>query len=455
MSDQLLAFYGDDITGSTDAMDALSRAGIETVLYLDPPDQAAVDAEFAEAQAVGVAGTSRSMTPTEMNETLPETFAILSKLDVPIVHYKICSTFDSAPDVGSIGHAIDIAADTFDAESIPVVPAAPALGRYVVFGNMFAADEDGVYRLDRHPTMSEHPVTPIDESDLQRHLSEQTDRSMALVDVLGLDDNPDAALDDVLADDSEIVFFDTFDDDHQETVGKLVWDHYAKGMDSTAFAVGSSGFEYAMTDHWASAEVTEETPDFNPLPPVDQLLVMSGSASPVTKTQIERALDAGFKGVRIDTVALIDPATAEEERERVERDILFALGAGESVVVYTALGPNDDVVDETEQRAAELPEAPDNVGRYVGTLMGELLRDLLQMEPLDRVCVAGGDTCGFVTPQLDIYALKSRFPLATGSPMCTAHADTERFDGLQIALKGGQLGGPNYLIRVRDGAAEW
>lgn len=463
MSDHLLAFYGDDITGSTDAMDALSRAGIRTVLFLDSPDPARIDAEFDDAQAIGVAGTSRSMTPAEMDETLPGIFRDLAALDVPIVHYKICSTFDSAPDVGSIGHAIDIAAGIFDTESIPVVPAAPALGRYVVFGNMFAADEDGVYRLDRHPTMSEHPVTPMDESDLRRHLSEQTDRSMGLVDVRGLEGEPDGQLERTLAEDPEIVFFDTLDEEDQRTVGRLVWEQYAQsdsgpdlGSDpSPAFAVGSSGFEYALTDHWAAAGVADETPQFDPLPAVDQLLVMSGSASPVTKTQIETALDAGFTGIRIDTAALVDPATASDERDRLMDEARSALHSGESVLLYTALGPNDGAVEETERRAAAIDDAPENLGRYIGTQQGELLRELLEDVPLDRVCVAGGDTCGHVTPQLDIYALQTRFPLAPGSPLCRAHAHTARFDGIEISLKGGQLGGEDYFVRARDGAENW
>ncbi|WP_224450370.1 four-carbon acid sugar kinase family protein [Haloprofundus salilacus] len=450
----LLAFYGDDITGSTDAMDALSRAGIETVLFLDPPERSMVKREFGDAQAVGVAGTSRSMTPAEMDEALPSVFEQLAKLPVPIVHYKVCSTFDSAPEIGSIGRAIDAAADAFETESVPVVPAAPALGRYVVFGNMFAADEDGVYRLDRHPTMSEHPVTPMDESDLCRHLAEQTDRSMGLVDVLGLQADPEASLADVREDDPSIVFFDTLNEDQQATVGRLVWEEYAEATESTAFAVGSSGFEYAMTEYWATAGIADETPAFETLDPVDRLLVVSGSASPVTKTQIETALAAGFTGVRIDTAAVVDPAT-DDERERVRDEVLSALRSGDSVVAYTALGPGDDAVAETKARADELTDAPQDVGRYIGRQQGELLRELLEAEPLDRVCVAGGDTCGYVTPHLDVYALRSRFPLAPGSPICTAHATTERFDGLEIALKSGQLGGPNFFVRSRDGASEW
>lgn len=455
MSERLLAFYGDDITGSTDAMDALSRAGIETVLFLDPPSQMAVEAEFDDVQAVGIAGTSRSMTPEEMDETLPQVFRDLSELDVPLVHYKICSTFDSSPDIGSIGHAIDIAADAFDAESIPIVPAAPALGRYVVFGNMFARDEDGVYRLDYHPTMSEHPVTPMDESDLQRHLAEQTDRSMVLVDVLALKSDPDEQLASVLKTDPEIVFFDTLEEEDQQTVGRLVWEAYAQTDPDPAFAVGSSGLEYALSDYWESVGIIDRSAQFDPLSPVDHLLVVSGSASPVTETQISRALATGFTGVRIDTAALIDPQIADEERQRVCRKALDALRDGESVILYTALGPDDDAIEATERRAGELSDGPKNIGRYVGTQQGELLRELLEAVDLDRVCIAGGDTCGYVTSQLDVYALQSRFPLTPGSPVCLAHARTDPFDGLEIALKGGQLGDKDYFVRARDGVDDW
>ena len=33
----LLAYYGDDFTGSTDAMEAMTAAGIPTILFLDSP----------------------------------------------------------------------------------------------------------------------------------------------------------------------------------------------------------------------------------------------------------------------------------------------------------------------------------------------------------------------------------------------------------------------------------
>ncbi|MBV5333578.1 four-carbon acid sugar kinase family protein, partial [bacterium] len=47
---------------------------------------------------------------------------------------------------------------------------APFLRRYVAFGNLFARAGDITYRLDRHPTMSNHPITPMTEGDLRLHL---------------------------------------------------------------------------------------------------------------------------------------------------------------------------------------------------------------------------------------------------------------------------------------------
>jgi uncharacterized protein YgbK (DUF1537 family) len=49
-----------------------------------------------------------------MDTHLPQAFRLLKSLAAPVVHYKVCSTFDSAQQVGSIGRAIDIAAELFE-----------------------------------------------------------------------------------------------------------------------------------------------------------------------------------------------------------------------------------------------------------------------------------------------------------------------------------------------------
>jgi len=166
----LLTFYGDDFTGSTDSMEVLSLGGVPAVLFLEPPDREML-ATFPKVRAVGLAGTSRSESPEWMDRELPGVFAALRALGAPICHYKTCSTFDSAPHVGSIGHAIEIGQATFGGRFVPLVIGAPALKRYTAFGNLFATFEGTSYRIDRHPVMRDHPVTPMDEGDMTRHLA--------------------------------------------------------------------------------------------------------------------------------------------------------------------------------------------------------------------------------------------------------------------------------------------
>src|SRR4029077_5810314 len=93
---------------------------------------------YHRLQAVGVAGMTRSMTPRAMERELKPAFAKLKALGAPHVHYKVCSTFDSTPAIGSIGRVIAVASEIFRAPFVPLVVGAPPLGRYCVFGNLFA-----------------------------------------------------------------------------------------------------------------------------------------------------------------------------------------------------------------------------------------------------------------------------------------------------------------------------
>src|SRR5689334_23686289 len=60
---------------------------------------------YQHVRAFGIAGDSRAMSPAEMDESLAGIFRSLHSHQPKIVHYKTCSTFDSSPEVGSIGRS--------------------------------------------------------------------------------------------------------------------------------------------------------------------------------------------------------------------------------------------------------------------------------------------------------------------------------------------------------------
>jgi 3-oxoisoapionate kinase len=76
----------------------------------------------------------------------------------------------------------------FPAPFIPLLVAAPALGTLHDFRSTLRAvwnrQRGAIHRLDRHPSISKHPVTPMTEADLRAHLAKQTQKRIALFDIL-------------------------------------------------------------------------------------------------------------------------------------------------------------------------------------------------------------------------------------------------------------------------------
>jgi 3-oxoisoapionate kinase len=457
MSDRLLlGFYGDDFTGSCDVMEALALGGVRTALFLEPPAPELLRERFSRLQAVGVAGVSRTMTPAQMDEILPRIFTHMAQLGAAIFHYKVCSTFDSSPEIGSIGRAIDIGTGVFNSRIVPLLVGAPSLKRYCLFGNLFATVGDETFRLDRHPTMSRHQVTPMRESDLRVHLSRQTEKRIALLDILSLTGSQTAVdrnLARLLESEPEILLFDTLDEARLEVAGGLIW---SQCTDATLFVAGSSGVEHALTAHWRKIGFTAELQQSSMPGAVQQIVVVSGSCSPVTGEQIEWAFENGFDGIEMDAARLIDldqPERMKAERAILKRKMLDVLASGRSAILYSALGPEDPKIEAMIRMARDCGLDLQRARERLAEQQGIVLRELLEATELRRVVIAGGDTSGHAARQLGIYALELLAPIAPGSPLCRASSSNSRFDGLEIALKGGQGGKADYFERVRLGSA--
>ncbi|MDN5567733.1 MAG: four-carbon acid sugar kinase family protein, partial [Paracoccus sp. (in: a-proteobacteria)] len=218
-----VAWLGDDFTGSAAVMEVLQFAGIASVLFTDVPSDELLD-RFADARGIGIATTARAHGPDWMRNNLPDLFAVLHGLSPDLLHYKICSTFDSAPNSGSIGAAINAALQIRPSVAVPLLTAAPQMRRYQAFGHLFAGTPDGVFRLDRHPVMAHHPVTPMTESDLLRHLSAQTDLPLGLIDLESLTD-AQPRLDALIAQGARILSIDSMEPVSEAAAGRLIWDN--------------------------------------------------------------------------------------------------------------------------------------------------------------------------------------------------------------------------------------
>jgi uncharacterized protein YgbK (DUF1537 family) len=446
----LLAYYGDDFTGSTDTMEVMAlKGGLPTVLFLTPPTPERL-ARFADRRGIGLAGIARAKSPAWMDAHLPGLLAPLFALGAPVTQYKVCSTFDSAPHVGSIGRAVDLALPRASETWSPMVVGAPQLRRWQAFGNLFAGVGDVRYRIDRHPTMSRHPVTPMREGDLSLHLAEQTRKRIAVIDLADLEAGGDAALARVRDAGAEIVMIDVADERSQIEAGRLIWENRGSGV----FSASSSGLQYALVAYWRAAGLLPaRLPDAPPIGPADRLLVVSGSCSPVTADQIRTAEARGFAGLRLDGIALADPARRDGEIARALAGAGRALDAGRHVVAYTAASPDDPAIAALAAACPGLGVTLDEAQERLGDALGIVASAMVRSRGLRRLVVAGGDTSGRVLAHLPIHAIEAASPLAAGSPLCRGYSDDPAFDGLELVMKGGQVGGPDLFVAATGGTA--
>jgi uncharacterized protein YgbK (DUF1537 family) len=418
-------WYGDDFTGATDTLATWAERGRRAMLFMGVPGPAQL-AAAGPLDAIGIAGATRSMTPEAAAAELDAAGRFFAAQGVEILHYKCCSTFDSAPHVGNVGAAVRTLRRHFSNPLVPFVGGQPNLGRYCVFGTLFAAAGAGgeVFRIDRHPTMSVHPVTPMGEADLRKHFAKQGLKRIGLIDYRAYEScNAAALLDACLVAKPDAILFDVVRAEDLPVLGRLIVQHAARGA---MLAVGPSSVAQALcaaSDEMSAADtlVAAKTQPVRDGP----VLALVGSLSPVTRAQVETA--RGYARIDVDPSRLIGDASYAKALHEKTRDLLRAR----------------HVMLVTDQPSAVPAHAQD-----VAAATGALLRAVTTEARLSRLIVAGGDTSSHAVSSLDIWGLSYRAPMGPGAPLCSIHSDDPGLDGLDIVLKGGQMGSPGFFETV-------
>jgi uncharacterized protein YgbK (DUF1537 family) len=439
-------WYGDDFTGASDTLATFASAGLRALLFLGVPSAQQLQAA-GPLDVLGIAGAARAMDPATMTEELEPVGRFAARLKVPVLHYKCCSTFDSSPDVGSLGAALRVLRPHVRNSFIPVVGGQPSLGRYCTFGNLFAAAGAGgeVYRIDRHPTMSRHPVTPMHEADLRRHLAAQGMADIGLIDFRLLDSADASALDNAVnvqagagTGDIDAVLFDVTRHAHLTSIGRAIWNCATR---APLLALGASSVAEALILHWrATGDLPAAVPTPSIAPAKGPVFLLAGSQSPVTAGQVADALAPGeatgpaYRGLTIDVAEIVQSPSA---LDAAAQNCAYLLNDGHSVLAQTGAVRDDGPPKLDVARAC-----------------GRLLAQVLERAPaIGRVGVAGGDTSSMAVDALGIWALGYVGTLSPGVTLARAHAEAPRMNGLELMLKGGQMGSLDLFRRLLTGTA--
>lgn len=430
------AWYGDDFTGASDTLATLAEAGLKALLFLDVPTAAQL-LKASSPDAIGIAGAARSMTSEQMRHALAPVAHFFRACGAPVVHYKCCSTFDSAPQTGSIGEAVSLLNRELGERPAIIIGGQPSLGRYCAFGQLFAAAEANgpVYRIDRHPTMSRHPVTPMTEADLKLHLERQGLAPITSFDLRAYESAPEnlgVALEARLANSqAQAVLMDVVRESQLGVIGGLIWQ---RALQAVQLCVGASSVAQALLDYWAIPRVMHSG---QVAPASGPVLVLAGSMSPLTARQITAA--RCYQRLTLDPRRLANSDAAYADN--VELQIISALRSGRHVLAHTSPLPGQENA---------FAAARGNT-KGLARACGRLLRRVLENTSVSRVGVAGGDTSSHAIQALEPTALEWLGRPAAGVALCRVHAEAGWLDGMEVMLKGGQMGEIDLFDKLVNG----
>jgi uncharacterized protein YgbK (DUF1537 family) len=423
-------FVADDLTGASDVLAQAHRYGLDAVLVMgDAPIPADVD-------VVGIAGPARSLGGAAFDARVRADLQRIAGVDSDVLLYKVCSTFDSSVNIGSIGRGIELLHEQFPNHGpIAVAPAQPMFGRYTAFSDHYAAHAGEVYRLDRHPVMSQHPSTPMQEADLRKILASQLhdDDRIGAVHLPAYDSGAFAeswtghrqALG------SPAFVVDAVSDAHLDAIADALL--HLTHPHGPEIVVGSGGMMAALARTLTSTDALPAPPP----PASGPVLAVSASASSVTSAQLQDAIDHGWVDVPVGSSLLLgdDPSG----RALVLEQVSSALSGGQNVVVHTTRGGSDPRYASTGPLDAH----------YIGSLLGDLAAQMAQRGLTSDIAVLGGDTSSHALTAMGVRELRVTGQFVTAAPICQSDDDAA-VAGCRLVLKGGQVGPPDLLRRFAN-----
>jgi uncharacterized protein YgbK (DUF1537 family) len=417
----LLGAIADDFTGATDLASILAREGMRVVLSVGLPKPTLA---VRGADAVVVALKSRTCPAAEAVAQSLAALAWLRAQGARQIFFKYCSTFDSTAE-GNIGPVADALADALGAEAVIVCPAFPANRRTVYQGHLFV----GAVLLQDSP-MKDHPLTPMRRSNLVELMAEQSRKRVGLVPYATVREGSDriaAALDSAARDGATYLVVDALCDHDLREIGRAARDR--------VLITGGSAVAMGLPANFGIAP--REPPAVRPAPPVrTRAAILAGSCSAATRQQLARACAVWpSRRLDIDEIAAGRPVV-EEATDWANRQPAEA-----PVVIYASADPEEVAANQARY-------GRERAGEMVEQALAAIARRLVA-SGTRRLLVAGGETSGAVISALGVEGLAIGAEIAPGVPWTRTLGEPT----LELALKSGNFGGPDFFERALEVAA--
>lgn len=415
------AAIADDVTGGSDLAGMLCEQGVRTLQLFGVPDATLLSGMNGGHDAVVVCLKSRSVPPADAVAMTLEALDRLQVLHPAQVQFKYCSTFDSTRE-GNIGPVTEALLDRLGVPFTVAVPALPVNGRTQYLGHLFVNGQ----LLSESP-LRHHPLNPMDDPFLVRHLQAQTSRRVGLVPLPIVQAGPEAIRAEFarLQDDGIAMAL-------VDAVVESDLDEIAEAVVDLRLITGGSGLARTLPAAWRRRGLLPERRGdaIAAAPARLGSLVLAGSCSAATLGQLERLEASGCPVLRVDVSRLVNAPEVEIAR--------LAQWAIETVQRHGQAAVRSST--EASQRHGSDAQA----SSQIEAAFGSLARRLVDEELVGTLIVAGGETSGAVVKALKLAVVEVVTILDPGVPGLRTLGPSP----LRLALKSGNFGSPDFFLKA-------
>ena len=412
-----LGCIADDFTGATDLASMLARSGVNVSLRigvpLSPPENT------AEIEVIAL--KTRSISASKAIEESLSALKWLKEAGAKKYFFKYCSTFDSTAE-GNIGPVSEALMNELKVDQTIYCPAFPENGRSIYMGNLFVGQ-----KLLSESSMKDHPLTPMNDSNLMRLLSAQVSRRVGLADRIVVNSGVNSLKEKLISlkeNDVPHVIVDAVADTDLDTIASACQD-----MD---FITGGSALAMPLAEFYkASGKISANDNSFMNKKLNTGSIILSGSCSEMTIIQVKNFIQRGAAAFQLDPIDL-----AENGVKKV-LDWLSSQDFTKNIIIYATSNP-----DTVKKVQAEL--GVDMAGKIVEQGLSECAIAARELG-IKNFIIAGGETSGAITKALNVRQLDIGIEIAPGVPWTFSG---KRNNQIALSLKSGNFGSEEFFTEA-------
>lgn len=435
----LIGAVADDLTGATTTGVLLARSKARTAVFFN--EKAAESAEKLDSlDAILISSNSRALPANQAYRRVQSATEALQRMGVKYFTKRIDTTLR-----GGVGIEIDAMLDCLKEESIAVVVPAMPQSRRILVGGFSIIDGTALIRT----AVAQDVRTPVYENYIPRLLKKQTKRKVGLITLDTVLRGAEAIKEKLVstrAEGCEVIVVDGITIEDVEAIAQACVD-----LRWNVVAVDPGAFTSKLAFY--RNLIQKEEPN---IPEGDgeelnkSVLIAAGSATPVTKKQMEVLCeDSRVIRIPVEPLAFIDGGKeGEAEVERVVKTALEYLNQEKlprAILMETALhGELLNLGAEDAKRHYSDGTSAERINAGLGLIISRIL-GVAGKEKVAGLYTTGGDTMVSVCYQLGVKCIEVL-------DFVIAQTDVGRlvgnYDGLPIVGKGGLTGTEHTAVDV-------